>query len=405
MKKNNTIVQAERMGHTGRMRLTRSMGRMSLLGLVGLCLLGLVGCQHETDVPEPWHEGDVAISFSGNLSEEENVTRATPLEDSKTSFYVWAYKNDGYSDATSEYTSYQSVMPQFLVNWVDNSAYTTTSNTHEWEYVGQAPDQTIKYWDWSAKAYRFFGYAGNLSDLTVDESDASKVSFSFDADASSDASIAATPYVTDLWFSTGNLAQYPDRQFGRAVQLMFKKPFARVRFLFTFVEGLSFGREKLSQIRFYPTKPSPSDPAPIIATAGTVNVTYPLTGTGIEETWTTSGTTGINAFTIDHYDAPSPVPDGYPLGSAATDWPNTPNKWYTVLPAPSQGSFMLEVAVVSEEIKTAVVPAEYMQWKAGFEYTYKFKITESGGITMDVIQVAINDWGNKKSSEHYVYNW
>lgn len=405
MKNNIAIVQAEGVSLTGRTRLLGSVRRMSLVGLMGFCLLGLVGCQHDTDVPEPRHEEDVAISFVGNLSEEENVTRATPLQDSKTSFYVWAYKNVGYNESTEEYTSYQSVMPQFLVNWIDNSAYTTTSNTHEWEYVGQAPDQTIKYWDWSAKAYRFFGYTGDMSALTIDDSDASKVSFSFTADASSAASIAAAPYVTDLWFSTGNLAQYPNRQFGRAVQLMFRKPFARVRFQFTFIEGLFFGREKLSHIRFYPTKPGGSAPAPIIATTGTVGVTYPLTGTGVEETWTMSGTTGIDAFTIDYYDAPLSVPTGYPLGSAATDWPNTPQKWYTVLPAPTQGSFTLEVAVVSEEIKKAVVPAEYMQWKAGFEYTYKFKITESGGITLDVIQVAINDWGNKSSSEHPVYNW
>ena len=62
-------------------------------------------------------------------------------------------------------------------------------------------------------------------------------------------------------------------------------------------------------------------------------------------------------------------------------------------------------AALTEQIKKVVVPAEYMQWKAGYEYTYKFKVTEKGDITIEVVQVAINEWGNRRVSEHVVYNW
>ena len=99
------------------------------------------------------------------------------------------------------------------------------------------------------------------------------------------------------------------------------------------------------------------------------------------------------------------VPDGYPVEAQPTRLNITTEKWYYVLPAENQGSYTIEVAVMTEEIKTAVVPAEYMSWQPGYEYTYKFKITEGGGITMDIIQVAINDWSNRKSSSHTVYNW
>ena len=169
---------------------------------------------------------------------------------------------------------------------------------------------------------------------------------------------------------------------------------------------VSFGREKLSLIRFYPTKPIGSSTTPVINTAGTVSVTYPLKGTETVETWTTTGiTSSIQAFTIDYYETPSPIPTGHPVDGQSTTWPNSPQKWYTVLPNTTQGSYTVEVAVVSNDVKTAIVPAEYMQWKPGYEYTYKFKITETGGITMDIIQVAINDWTNRQSSQHTVYNW
>ena len=418
------------MGLIGPMGLMRPMGPMGLIGLISrMGLIGLMGllagCSKDSAEQEPVKLQEV-ISFSPALPDEESATRAdTPLSDLTHTFTAWAFKNDGYDSSTDTYTSYQTVMPNYVVNWTANSAYTTTTNTNNWEYVGQpaSVEQTIKYWDFDANAYRFFGVAaGNttneattayntvLSTGAYQPNSANEANgaygFSATVDASTDATIAAAPYFSQLWFSTGNTTDYPDKQFGRPVQLRFIKPFARVRFMFTFVEGLTFGREKLHNISFHPTV-TQSSPSPSIATAGTVTVSYPLKGSDITESWTATPTSGISAFTIDYYEAedPSTLPAGVPADNLATTWPNTPGKWYTVLPAFNQGTYTLEVAVVTDEVKTAVIPAEYMVWKPGYEYTYKFKITESGGITMDIIQVAINDWSNKRSSEHIVYNW
>ena len=393
----------------------RTMRLFGLAGLIGL--MGLSSCSSDPEKPDqPDPKDDLTIiTFSGRIEEKEDFTRAgleEVLTDNK-SFTVYGYKNDAYDSATESYTSYQAVMPGFKVNWLLNSANSTAANTHDWEYLDQGPDQTIKYWDWSAVAYRFFAYAkGNATtdpattpaEVTVTGGTVANVpnddavTFSTTVDASSEATINAAPYFSTLWFSTGNLVDYPDKQFGQPVQLKFIKPFARVRFMFVFSEKLTFGREMLREPIFKPATAGQKIP-----TSGTVTFSYPLKGTATEETFTTTGTTGIDQFDIDYYETPDPAVT--PEDALATTYPNTPGKWYTVLPVENQGNYSISVQVVTNEVRTSIIPERFMNWKPGYQYTYQFKITESGGIILDVIQVAINDWGNKQSSQHTVYNW
>ncbi len=400
------------------MRTVRTIAKRTIRAHKGLCLmsvmglLGLMGCssdQNDELAEEPMapvFNQTTPITFSSSLADNTAVTRSQGLETSTTSFKVWAYKNDAYDEGTSSYTSYQTVMPGFIANYGPNTAYTTTTNTNDWEYVGQAADQTIKYWDWGAKAYRFFAVADPNSVCTAtapngvyEANGANAATVTASVDGTTTEGINAAPYFSELWFSTGNAVLYADKQFGKPVTLKFVKPFARVRFVFTFVEGLSFGREALTHVVFKPTNDG------TIATAGNVTVTYPLKNTETAATWSTANTTGITQFDIDYYEADD---DYTPTGtdaSAATTYDNTPLKWYTVLPASDQGTYTVSVQVNGLAAKTAVVPAEYMNWKAGYEYTYKFKITEGGGVALDVVLVAINNWVEKKDIEHEVYNW
>ena len=369
------------------------MGHIRLMGLIGL--MGLLGSCSGNDVPEPTQEQQTSINFSGSMPQGEAISRADKgLEevlDNKT-FKAWAYKN-----TAADYSTYQNVMPGYTVDYETNG--TTDTNTHDWEYVGKgssANPQDIKYWDFGAHAYRFFGYAiGNgttaspASTVTEDDSDDSKVIFSTSIDCSSETTRDAAPYFTELWFSNDKLNDY-----GKVVTLRFLKPYARVRFLFKFADNLNFGREQLSNIKFYP---SGLLETPSIPTAGNVTVTYPLKGTGTKETWTTSPTSNISAFLIDWYQIPeAPIPAGYPT--------ENPEYWYYVMPA-TQGTYTVEVVVVAGEPQTATVPAEYMKWEAGYEYTYVFKITEAGGLEIDLIQAYINKWNERASEEHEVYNW
>lgn len=398
------------------MQLLRGLGDSRVLRVLAPSLgwvlfFTLTSCSSEQEQEPKPEVKETAIAFSGNLTEEE-VTRAeTALEDITHTFYVWGYKNDGYNEGTSQYTSYQLVIPGFTVNWVANTAGTTTSNSHDWEYVGQGTDQTIKYWDFTAKAYRFFGYALGtattdpatepatvtaVGDSPVDVPTATEVTLTADIDGSTEATRNAAPFFSELWFSTGNQELYSDKLFGKPVQLRFFKPFAKVRFMFMFSDGISFTRKDLSNISFHPTDNSN------VPTKGKISAAYPLKGTAITQTWITSVKGGVKSLDIDWYEA---NPSYTPGDALPTTYDNSPEHWYYVLPALVQGSYTIEVSVSGRQIQTAVVPAEYMSWKPGYEYTYKFKITEAGEVTFDLVQVAINGWNELTPVDHSVHNW
>lgn len=402
------------------------MGRMSLMGLIVL----VAGCSKGVEDPvapggNETEQGLKAIAFSAGLPEQQEITRSTPLEEElpvgQKTFKVWGFKNDAYDSGTSSYTSYQTVFPGYNVNWAANTAATTTSNTHDWEYVGQQgtgdPAQTIKYWDWSAKAYRYFAVTGtaatDLADLKLNNekylpsesnlpntyeiqmyADLSPVEDppgTIDASATNTkiaAAVAAAPFFSRMWFSTGNAVTYPDKQFGDPVVLEFTKPFARVRFMFTFTED-GVDRTKITDMSFKPVSNAG------ISQKGTVTVHYPLKGDKTSEYYTIDAENPkLEEFTQDWYECSDP-----------TD-PNYANRehWYTVLPSGDQGAYILTITIFGDD-KTAVVPANFMQWKPGYEYTYRFKVNEAGGITLDVIQVGINDWEIKNANDHTVYNW
>ena len=386
------------------------IGILCLISIVTLLTLVSCGGGGDDDLGAPQTGTNVsggsdmvAITFSGSEGREDAVTRAagTPLNEKATSFQVWGHKDMSYS--AGAYGGMQTVFPGYTVSWVTNTAYTTTSNTNDWEYVGG--DQTIKFWDWSAKAYRFFavtdwgtssGAGGTYGPSNIYQS----YNISMPADCSGTtkdeiaANIAATPYFSRLWFSTGVPADYPDKQFGKPVQLEFLKPYARVRFIFKYTyprEGI-----KLEDITFKPTSAGSK-----IVRKGTFTVIYPLTGTATAEWFEMTPNSSddpdvnkaLNAFEEDF----DPEDDTKEYSA------DCPGGWYTVLPNNTQGSYTLS-AKVNGANKTAVVPADYMQWLPGYSYTYIFKITEEGGIEIGWVEYAMTPW-TEQTAPWKVYNW
>ena len=159
------------------------------------------------------------------------------------------------------------------------------------------------------------------------------------------------------------------------MQLEFLKPYVKVRFLFRQSES--------AETVFVLTGQSfkPTDATKTIATAGTFSVTYHLTGTATEESWSVTDNESL------------PSDEGFKVD----------DRWYVVLPAKNQGTYTLSVSV-NNDPRTVVIPAQYMEWQPGYEYTYIFKITDAGGVELESVQAGFNPW-TVRTGEREIYNW
>lgn len=391
------IAQLEAENNSLKARIAELEAKLSsLIALIAL-IFTLASCSTDSEPSTEAASGEpnatlpqTAIAFGSEIDEGQTVTRATSLKDKATTFTVYGFKNTEYDNGA--YTAYQTVFPGYTVNWKANTAGTSTTNTHDWEYIGlQAPGQTvqtIKFWDWGAKAYRFCAVTATdatESVVTIDDSyDACQLTFSVDATNPSTA-----PYYSHLWFSDGSDPQKP---FGKNVQLEFLQPLSRVRFMYKYVsarEGASMGKQSFK----------PSVDTEKIVRSGDVTLTYPLTGTETQESMTIiNGTSDLDdGFTEDY----EPDQEHYPKDYSD----KAPDGWYTVLPNTAQGSYTLTVDVNSTT-KWATVPGEFMQWKPGYQYTYVFKIDAEGGVEVGWVNYVVTPWSEPEwETERTVYNW
>ena len=325
------------------------------------------------------------------------MTRASSLSESVKEFTVWGYKNQSVDDqndsnpTNDDYSDLKNVFVSegYRVKWVSGSASSTTTNSNGWEYVNlltsNGTEQSIKYWDFSSKAYRFFGVTGEATGA-YKTNDITGVQEAYEITLSANATNpGSTPFFSRLWFSTGSEALYSTRLFGKPVQLEFLKPISRVRFMLTYSyqsEGI-----KIKSTEFKPTDGSK------IARKGTCKVRYPLTGTATKETYSLiSKETGTDSGELDAFTEEF-IPEGTEI-------------WYMVLPNESQDSYTMYVKMNNDtEPKTAVVPAQYMTWLPGYSYTYIFKITAEGGVEIELVESAYTPWSDDMEIDHPVFNW
>ena len=342
-----------------------------------MVLLVVVGCNSEQIVgPEPGVQKGTAIAFNGSLTEQEATRADTPLEDLAKSFRVWSYKSMSYNSTTG-YGSTQTVMDQYHVQWVTNTANTSVTNSSDWDYILTThPEQTPKYWDWEAKAYRFFGSAeksatpGTWTHTTEDGNNVYKYECNIDATNAEDA-----PLYTHLWFSTGGV-DFPTRQFGQPVTLEFIKPFAEVVFRFTYSNPDATPLPAIEEADFRPLTEGQR-----IALMGEVEITFPITGAATQETWesTPEYTKFLTAFTTK----------------------DTP---YEVFPIRNQGAYRLTVTVNGAD-KECIVPDTYTNWSPGYRYTYVFKVNDEGGVELETVKMGVTTWTSVTPVDYNLYNW
>lgn len=359
-----------------------------------LCLLSCSSEQDKPETPEPKPNVGIAFGGANGTWQDAPISRSgeTGLETLFKSFRVWGYKN--YAATPN---SPQVIMDGYQVNFTQSSAGTTESNTADWEYVGLthptlSTTQTIKYWDYSASNYRFYAYtpanapitpassadnssapSGTPTSTTSTTEDVFQIPFAY----SEDATATSVPYISDLWFSDNTDATSP---YGKCVNLRFSPLIAKVRFKFTYPANTK--RITITDILFGDSRYIKNQSSADTPLKGTITATYPLTGTPASYTpsfaWKTSEETGATGFLSlmipyeEEGDAIHILQDK-----------KLYNKWYYVPPFNiaqyPQGAYTIS-AIIDGNKTLATVPAEYMQWKAGYQYTYIFKITETGSL-------------------------
>ena len=127
----------------------------------------------------------------------------------------------------------------------------------------------------------------------------------------------------------------------------------------------------------------PMDNTKTIVNQCRLTVTYPLKGTDKKESYSWSDVNGYEYFKEDYSD--------------------TNKRWYNVYAPQDLGDFKLSV-IVNSELKEVVVPAQYMKWLPGYQYTYVFKITDQGGVEIDLVQSGFSKWKEMTGSSTF-YNW
>lgn len=377
------------------------MRRTTIITLFTASLLALAttGCKHSTEQKnEPVTTEKVAIGFGVDVTEQTpaSPTRGTGVRSKVSglestgvfSFYARAYK---HADADMTGVRRQTVINDYQVEWTEASAGSTLSNTHDWEYVGIGTNQTIKYWDWSAKQYRFFGYVNETNrEAAVSPATA----------ASADDMVTVTYSDTDLKYLTtplySRLKMVAPGQYGQYVPLEFAYAVAMVEVKF-YMGADPQGRMHLSNIRF-----TPADHQDIPTRATRIVVTYPIAGDTPEMTTETLTVTPLTSTTYkianlpfkDYtipYDSWQTMQSVEPAldnpGAGTTGSLRIPNTYcYAMLPAPSNPAFVMSLKLEEEE-KSATIPAQYMQWKANTHYTYIFKLTADLELVLEDILV------------------
>ena len=386
-----------------------------------------------------------AINF--NLSTAA-VTRATGADAATAlgnQFIVYGEKSetaDGAAPVTDGSTSHQLVFKNYVVKYTGNSAYTTTSNTKDWEYVGlsqtygtnvtpQAGEtQTIKYWDYSASNYVFTAVSALEDEINSGYVKITKITGKTDGNKVYDKGysvvLTANATVSKLYFSDRQeIAQGTgtDRTatnaYGGNVTLTFRNTTSQIRVgMYETIPGYSVKIKKF----YYVNDATPTFATmttgvtsnftanvPNLATgsAATLTVTYYNEGTrknqpkisvsGSPANFITLTGSGLAADVTLATSASSPTYDN--SGNFTTVFPQEANDKSLKLKVDYQLVNTTTGETINVNGATAEIPANYLQWKPNFKYTYLFKISDNtngstGGsvvglypITFDAVEV------------------
>lgn len=403
-----------------------------LAAIAGMTLVSCSNDEYIGDNSPTLGEGNGAIGFSMNVP---NATRADTYNNHETSaaklgnqFIVWGEKSEPGDGAagTAVFTNYQ-------VNYTASTAYTTTSNTLDWEYVGYTHSseyqasispkltaaQTIKYWDYSATNYTFTAVSAQQSDITAGNVKITKKT----TDDSGDDDVYGKGYsvtinkdadLTKLYFAdrvpvaqgTG-VDRHAVNAYGGNVTLTFRNAQSQIRVgMYETISGYSVKIKKF----YYKEASAPANFAamdaysttnfaanvpnikqPTDASTLTFNVTYQKSGTllnqpivsptGSANPYLTLGTNVIDATTLGTSAYNATFDEGGAYTATTNYTPVFPQEGNTTNLKLKIDYTLTSLDGSGETIDingaTAEIPAQFLTWKPNYKYTYLFKISEN----------------------------
>ena len=381
--------------------------------------------------PALGQEGAIMFSSLGRGITRADFTGVEAADKLGRKFVVAGKK--GSSTASTEG---QIAFDNYLVEYAENTAGTTESNSANWEYAGKGPikhaadhgivEQTIKYWDYSKPQYDFIAWstgsktaiyegtpaAGEVLVSAINPNATATAAYTFTGTAAD----LSECYIADL--VTVKKADYgPDKTTGldRPVTFKFRQLGTKVRIgIYETIPGYS-----VRAVKFYQTAGLLTDPSTEITTTpalfttvandiykeGTYTVTFPTVDTptsdnnnqahitfapkaGTDQSTVVSDWSGLN-YTIA--EKGEKTPGSVYLGrtsNTASFAGNADDNYYVIyLPNESGTNLNLRVDFTLEsidgggeviEVKNAKaqVPSIYTKWSPGFAYTYLFKISD-----------------------------
>jgi len=386
--------------------------------------------------------GQGAISFGSGVGAvtRADKTGAAAATDLNGQFYVYAVKNEN-ADGIAAATAGNLVFKNYVVKWVNNSAFTTTSNTEGWEYVSYtlgteertnvtensgADAQTIKYWDFGATDYTFYAFSALPADITSGKVSVAKIkSVTAPADKYEKGytvTLGASANLDKLFFServpiaqSAGTDRTADNTYGGNVTFRFHNMATKVRVaMYETNPGYSV------TIKKFKVDDDGADPefaamtdnvsANFAAnfqncgngTAGTMTVKY-ISAAGTTQNHPTVSFDGTTAKVLNlGTNLKATTVLGTNISGATYD--KSDKSYTSVFPKEANTQnlklkldYTLTAPKTNETIEiegaTAEIPAQYLQWKPGYAYTYIFKITDDKlyPITFDAVEVIAED--------------
>ena len=393
-----------------------------------------VGDNSPTMGGESGNGGAIVFSSGTNGTTRANHEGADAANLLDKHFTVAGFKGAG--DVTATVVATGTVFDNYIVNWIENTAATTESNTSDWKYVGitaVAPStlagntQSIKYWDYSADQYDFIAYStgastaiatgtpttGQVLVSAVSAPNAKTAAYTLQGAAADLKECYIADMVTAYKDGSDTKHKYQDE-----VQLTFRALASKVRMaIYETVPGYS-----IKDVKFYTDATTTlaagasSPDATLFTTAltakdnfytaGTYTVKFPTVGktnrtnsdynkahvsfvadASGKESIKTFGT--LNLVGRDYREVEATNYIGRTSATASFAGTASPDNYYTIAMPNEEGTVLelrvdytlLSVDGSGEEIKvhgaTAYVPAIYAQWKSNYAYTYIFKISDN----------------------------